>query len=66
MATVHLIGYEHRLLAREDFNDDTGDAGGIDAGHTVALPYELIPVGAAGLVDLLHYSERGTVPGGAD
>ncbi len=30
-----LIGYENRLLAAEDFNDDTKDAGELGAGHSV-------------------------------
>ncbi len=38
-----LIGYENRLLAREDFNDDTKDAGEMGAGHTVTAFYELVP-----------------------
>ncbi|HEX8431616.1 MAG TPA: YfbK domain-containing protein, partial [Longimicrobium sp.] len=41
-----LIGYENRLLANEDFNDDTRDAGDMGAGHTVTALYEIIPVGA--------------------
>jgi Ca-activated chloride channel family protein len=41
-----LIGYENRLLASEDFNDDTKDAGELGAGHTVTALYEVIPVGA--------------------
>lgn len=36
-----LIGYENRLLAAEDFNDDTKDAGEIGAGHTVTALYEV-------------------------
>jgi Ca-activated chloride channel homolog len=40
-----LIGYENRLLADEDFTDDTKDAGEIGAGHSVTALYELIPVG---------------------
>jgi len=42
-----LIGYENRLLRKEDFNDDTKDAGEIGAGHTVTALYEVIPVGVA-------------------
>jgi Ca-activated chloride channel family protein len=42
-----LIGYENRILAKEDFNDDTKDAGEIGAGHTVTALYELVPPGAA-------------------
>ncbi len=40
-----LIGYENRLLAARDFNDDQKDAGEIGAGHTVTALYELIPAG---------------------
>lgn len=36
-----LIGYENRMLAAADFNDDTKDAGEIGAGHTVTALYEL-------------------------
>jgi autotransporter-associated beta strand protein len=38
-----LIGYENRLLAKEDFNDDTKDAGEIGAGHCVTALYEIVP-----------------------
>ena len=38
-----LIGYENRLLAKEDFNDDTKDAGEIGSGHRVVALYELVP-----------------------
>jgi Ca-activated chloride channel family protein len=41
-----LIGYENRLLAKEDFADDTKDAGELGAGHSVTALYEIIPVGA--------------------
>ena len=37
-----LIGYENRLLANEDFDDDTKDAGELGAGHTVTAIYEVI------------------------
>jgi Ca-activated chloride channel family protein len=38
-----LIGYENRLLKKEDFADDTKDAGELGAGHTVTALYEVIP-----------------------
>lgn len=38
-----LIGYENRLLADKDFDDDTKDAGELGAGHTVTALYEIIP-----------------------
>lgn len=40
-----LIGYENRVLAKEDFNNDKKDAGEIGAGHTVTAFYEVIPAG---------------------
>jgi Ca-activated chloride channel family protein len=36
-----LIGYENRVLAHEDFDDDTKDAGEIGSGHTVTALYEV-------------------------
>lgn len=44
-AAYRLIGYENRMLAKEDFNDDKKDAGELGAGHTVTALYEIIPVG---------------------
>ncbi|MBN1993225.1 MAG: VWA domain-containing protein [Anaerolineae bacterium] len=41
-----LIGYENRMLAKEDFADDTKDAGELGAGHSVTALYEIIPAGA--------------------
>lgn len=57
-----LIGYENRLLNKEDFNDDTKDAGEIGNAHVVTALYEIIPAGSkskfAGLVDDLKYQEQ--------
>ncbi|GAA5143090.1 hypothetical protein GCM10023213_30160 [Prosthecobacter algae] len=61
--SYRLIGYENRLLAKEDFNDDTKDAGEIGAGHSVTALYELVPAnlppGAEPLprVDALKYQQ---------
>lgn len=41
-----LIGYENRVMADQDFHDDTKDAGEIGAGQTVTALYEIVPVGA--------------------
>ncbi|MEM8558185.1 MAG: von Willebrand factor type A domain-containing protein [Bacteroidota bacterium] len=67
VAAYRLIGYENRLLADEDFNDDTKDSGDLGAGHSVTALYEVIPVGAdsptlAGLptVDPLRYQANTT------
>jgi len=46
VASYRLIGYEKRMLRKEDFNDDRVDAGEIGAGHTVTALYEVVPVGA--------------------
>ncbi len=45
VGSYRLLGYESRLLAPEDFNDDTKDAGDMGSGHTVTALYELIPTG---------------------
>jgi Ca-activated chloride channel family protein len=47
VAGYRLIGYENRLLAKEDFNNDRVDAGEIGAGHTVTALYEVVPAGVA-------------------
>ncbi|HZA99215.1 MAG TPA: von Willebrand factor type A domain-containing protein [Gemmatimonadales bacterium] len=40
-----LLGYENRILAKEDFADDRKDAGELGAGHSVTALYEVVPVG---------------------
>ena len=45
VASYRLIGYEKRMLRKEDFNNDKIDAGEIGAGHTVTALYEVVPVG---------------------
>jgi Ca-activated chloride channel family protein len=53
-----LIGYENRMLAREDFNNDKVDAGDIGAGHRVTALYEIVPAGKTGRVDPLRYGPQ--------
>ena len=58
-----LIGYENRLLATEDFSDDTKDAGELGAGHSVTALYEIVPAGARSSVAIpddegLRYQQR--------
>jgi Ca-activated chloride channel family protein len=56
-----LIGYETRLLRREDFNNDLVDAGDVGAGHSVTALYEITPVESKGrLIDDLRYGKKGT------
>jgi Ca-activated chloride channel homolog len=52
-----LIGYETRLLKREDFNNDKVDAGDIGSGHTVTAIYEVTPVGSPRFVEDLRYKQ---------
>ena len=46
VSEYRLIGYETRMLAREDFRNDKVDAGEIGAGHTVTAIYEVTPAGS--------------------
>jgi Ca-activated chloride channel family protein len=61
VSSYRLIGYENRLLAAEDFRDDSKDAGEIGAGHSVVALYELVPPGVGDTVrpvDPLKYQRR--------
>lgn len=57
-----LVGYENRMLQKEDFNDDKKDAGDMGSGHTVTALYEIIPVGVQDTflrdVDKLKYQSN--------
>lgn len=66
VSAYRLIGYENRMLAMEDFNDDKKDAGELGAGHNVTALYEIIPVGVKTSlpeVDALKYQK--TLPADA-
>jgi len=45
VAEYRLIGYETRMLKREDFDNDKVDAGDVGSGQTVTALYEVVPVG---------------------
>ncbi|HEY1108596.1 MAG TPA: YfbK domain-containing protein, partial [Opitutaceae bacterium] len=82
VSSYRLIGYENRMLRREDFDTDSVDAGEIGAGHTVTALFEVVPVGAEKAVegdpsragDLKYvryladdaYSSRLAMPGSGD
>jgi len=56
-----LVGYENRLLAHEDFDDDRKDAGDVGAGHSVTALYEIVPAREAkpaGREVALRYQEE--------
>lgn len=59
VSEYRLIGYENRILAREDFNNDKVDAGDIGAGHRVTALYEIVPTGKQGRIDPLRYGDKG-------
>jgi Ca-activated chloride channel family protein len=67
VASYRLVGYEDRLLADQDFNDDRKDAGDMGAGHSVTALYEVVPIGApapagqAPAVSPLKYQATGTL-----
>ncbi|TNE67751.1 MAG: VWA domain-containing protein [Alphaproteobacteria bacterium] len=60
VAEYRLIGYENRMLNREDFDNDTVDAGEIGAGHNVTALYEIALVGSKGrrLGDLRYQTDK--------
>lgn len=59
VSEYRLIGYENRVLKREDFNNDKVDAGDIGAGHTVTALYEISLVGSKEQsVDELRYNKK--------
>ncbi|MGZ3767360.1 MAG: YfbK domain-containing protein, partial [Mucilaginibacter sp.] len=61
-----LVGYEDRMLAKEDFNNDKKDAGDMGSGHTVTAFYEIVPVGVTDdyslSVDPLKYQKTKPAP----
>jgi Ca-activated chloride channel homolog len=64
VASYRLIGYENRVLAHSDFNDDTKDAGEIGAGHNVTALYEVVPAGGKATpkkTDDLKYQDGGSL-----
>ncbi|MFP6901452.1 MAG: VWA domain-containing protein, partial [Opitutales bacterium] len=61
VSSYRLIGYENRMLKKEDFNDDKKDAGELGAGHRVTALYEIVRVGVeepVAKVDKLKYQKK--------
>ena len=59
VAEYRLIGYETRLLNRDDFNNDKVDAGDVGSGQTVTALYEIVPVGGPRAIGDLRYAQAG-------
>jgi Ca-activated chloride channel family protein len=58
--SYRLVGYENRVLAAEDFNNDLKDAGELGAGTSVTALYEIVPAAPARpKVDPLKYQNNG-------
>ena len=67
VSEYRLIGYDNRMLAREDFNNDKIDAGDIGAGHTVTALYEITRAGSGGeAIDRLRYSPKNVAANGKE
>ncbi|WBY06690.1 VWA domain-containing protein [Sphingomonas sp. 7/4-4] len=62
VAEYRLIGYETRMLAREDFDNDKVDAGDVGSGQTVTALYEVVPVGGPRAIGDLRYSTPAAQP----
>jgi Ca-activated chloride channel family protein len=56
VAEYRLVGYETRMLAREDFDNDKVNAGDVGSGQTVTALYEIVPVGGPRAIGDLRYS----------
>jgi Ca-activated chloride channel family protein len=64
VAEYRLVGYETRMLNREDFDNDKVDAGDVGSGQTVTALYEIVPVGGPRVLGDLRYSRPASVPAG--
>ncbi len=66
VSEYRLVGYENRMLAREDFANDRVDAGDIGAGHEVTALYEITLAGSgAEQLPALRYAQPGATPAAA-
>ena len=63
VAEYRLIGYETRLLNRDDFANDKVDAGDVGSGQTVTALYDIVPVGGPRVVDDLRYGAQAPAGG---
>jgi Ca-activated chloride channel family protein len=59
-----LVGYENRVMAHHEFDDDRKDAGEIGAGHSVTALYEIVPIDADDDDPLMQLSLRYKQPDG--
>jgi Ca-activated chloride channel family protein len=62
VAEYRLIGYETRLLNRDDFNNDKVDAGDVGSGQSVTALYEIVPLGGPRATEDLRYAPVASQP----
>ncbi|MDH1261490.1 VWA domain-containing protein [Pseudomonas sp. GD03944] len=63
IAEYRLLGYENRMLRREDFSNDKVDAGEVGAGQSVTALYEIVPAGGKGWLEPLRYQAKAETRG---
>ena len=63
VAEYRLVGYETRLLNRDDFRNDKVDAGDVGSRQTVTALYDIVPVGGPRTVDDLRYGAQAPASG---
>jgi Ca-activated chloride channel family protein len=63
VAEYRLIGYETRLLNRDDFANDKVDAGDVGSGQTVTALYEIVPIGGPRVIGDLRYGDPAAAAG---
>ena len=56
VSEYRLIGYETRMLNRDDFDNDKVDAGDVGSGQTVTALYEVVPAGGPRTIADLRYA----------
>jgi len=61
VAEYRLIGYETRMLNRDDFDNDKVDAGDVGAGQTVTALYEIVPAGGPRAIPDLRYGHKAAI-----
>ncbi|RZF65992.1 VWA domain-containing protein [Sphingomonas populi] len=67
VAEYRLVGYETRMLNRDDFDNDKVDAGDVGSGQSVTALYEIVPVGGPRAIGDLRYARpASTVAGGSE
>ena len=61
VAEYRLVGYETRMLNRDDFDNDKVDAGDVGSGQSVTALYEIVPVGGPRTIEGLRYGRSAPV-----